>query len=525
MQRVLGRRREHRRAHGEAPAVAADQPHPGHDQHREEGAPRAKPREDAARVSEGARAWVRRATSRRRSPAARRRAHARALSLVFQDYSFYPRTWVLPLELADFRAQFDGNGQSSRFFIIKPDSGCQGRGIFLTQSFDRVSPMEPVVAQQYIKKPLLIDGFKFDLRLYVLVTSCTPLRVFLFNDGLVRLCTEEYVKPTNENLNDRCMHLTNYAINKLNDNFQANEDADAADVGSKRSLRWFMDWLANEKGEAKAETLWRRMGAMSVKVLMSVLPTLTREYEATFFKEGGLDRQPPPPPRAGAEGAPGADDADKAPSADGSRAFEILGIDVMIDSSLKPWLIEINHLPSFATDSPLDQEIKSRVISQASPCVRAARAGEAAPISERVRARRRTPFPCALRPCPSSRRSRTIGARTRAPSDRKPRTACTGALLRRARAAMRRRASRSARRTARTCAGRVSASRPSTRSTLPTSSSSWTISFANTRAKRRSSRTPSRRSTSPKTGRRARNPREAVASSGRTEVLPPRQLE
>ena len=54
-------------------------------------------------------------------------------------------------ELADFRAQFDSNGRSSQFYIIKPDSGCQGRGIFLTQNFDSISPLEQVVAQHYIR--------------------------------------------------------------------------------------------------------------------------------------------------------------------------------------------------------------------------------------------------------------------------------------------------------------------------------------------------------------------------------------
>jgi Tubulin-tyrosine ligase family len=43
---------------------------------------------------------------------------------------------------------------------------------------------------------------------------------------------------------------------------------------------------------------------------------------------------------------------------EGSRCIEVLGFDFMIDEALKPWLIEVNHLPSFGTDSPLDMNIK-----------------------------------------------------------------------------------------------------------------------------------------------------------------------
>ena len=45
--------------------------------------------------------------------------------------------------------------------------------------------------------------------------------------------------------------------------------------------------------------------------------------------------------------------------------FEILGFDVLIDEKLKPWLIEINHAPSFATDTPLDFKMKKDVIAEA----------------------------------------------------------------------------------------------------------------------------------------------------------------
>ena len=53
----------------------------------------------------------------------------------------------------------------------------------------------------------------------------------------------------------------------------------------------------------------------------------------------------------------------------GSRCFEVLGLDVMIDCKLNPWMIEVNHLPSFGTDSPLDLDIKERLMEEVFNCL------------------------------------------------------------------------------------------------------------------------------------------------------------
>ena len=49
------------------------------------------------------------------------------------------------------------------------------------------------------EKPFTIDGFKFDLRVYVAVTSCDPFRVFVYKEGLARFTTEQYEEPTQIN--------------------------------------------------------------------------------------------------------------------------------------------------------------------------------------------------------------------------------------------------------------------------------------------------------------------------------------
>lgn len=49
-----------------------------------------------------------------------------------------------------------------------------------------------MLVQRYIKTPLLIDNKKFDLRLYVVIVGLDPIHAYLADEGLARLCAENY---------------------------------------------------------------------------------------------------------------------------------------------------------------------------------------------------------------------------------------------------------------------------------------------------------------------------------------------
>lgn len=65
-----------------------------------------------------------------------------------------------------------------------------------------------------------MDKKKFDLRLYVLITSLNPFVCYINKEGLARFCTVEYEKPTDKNLRNAFMHLSNYSLQKRSELFQ-----------------------------------------------------------------------------------------------------------------------------------------------------------------------------------------------------------------------------------------------------------------------------------------------------------------
>lgn len=114
--------------------------------------------------------------------------------------------------------------QKDKFYIVKPENGCQGKGIYLTNHPSKIQKSNPMIVQRYITNPLLIDGLKFDLRVYVLITCVQPLRIFMFKDGLARFATEPFQAPNQLNADNLFKHLTNYAINKNHEQFVVDDE-------------------------------------------------------------------------------------------------------------------------------------------------------------------------------------------------------------------------------------------------------------------------------------------------------------
>ncbi len=131
-------------------------------------------------------------------------------------------------------------------WMVKPPSLNNGRGVHVLNSLDglellieqqqqnqkqleqqqrqlprggqqEVQPVqeEASCVQRYIRNPLLIDGLKFDIRIYILLTSLDPLKLYMYDDGLVRIATEKYTEDA-ESIYDSCIHVTNFAVNKKN---------------------------------------------------------------------------------------------------------------------------------------------------------------------------------------------------------------------------------------------------------------------------------------------------------------------
>lgn len=238
-----------------------------------------------------------------------------------------PRTYILPQDLKLLRQMWPKYSQQNVKWIIKPPASARGVGIKVVNRWSQIPKRKPIIVQRYVERPLLIQGNKFDLRLYVLVTSINPLRVYLHTDGLARFASVRYSENA-ATLNDRYMHLTNYSINKLSANYTKNEDADSCQ-GHKWTLRSLWQYLEGSCG-VDTERLWGTLRNLIIRTLLageSPINNMTRSNLLSKY-----------------------------------NCFELFGFDVLLDSDLSPWLLEVNISPSLHSASPLDLRVKGSLV-------------------------------------------------------------------------------------------------------------------------------------------------------------------
>jgi len=88
-------------------------------------------------------------------------------------FEIAPDTYILPDEFADFYSHFHSlknKDDEPNLWIVKPSASCQGKGIYIIDDISEAPIKENCIISRYINNPLLINGIKFDIRLYVLVT-------------------------------------------------------------------------------------------------------------------------------------------------------------------------------------------------------------------------------------------------------------------------------------------------------------------------------------------------------------------
>lgn len=200
-------------------------------------------------------------------------------------------------------------------WIVKPgENSNRGNGIFVTNDIHQITetiksePSHSFIIQKYIDRPFLISKRKFDIRLFTLVTSVNSIiQCYFYKEGYLRTSSKEF---TTKNLSNNLIHLTNDAIQKHAEDYGKYEN------GNKLSYSDFQRYL----------DLHNKQVNFIEDILPQIKNVVKDTIKASFLKIDEKKR---------------------------THSFEILGYDFLLDSELRPWLIEVNTNPCLELSSSI----------------------------------------------------------------------------------------------------------------------------------------------------------------------------
>lgn len=257
----------------------------------------------------------------------------------FNYDNFFPRTWVLYKE--DQCKEFFNEFNSLKYQQLKNERNIvyirkvgafshQGHGVepvndneeqtlrSMYKNGDLCGKVtRNYIIQYFVHNPLLLEGHKFDFRIYMLIASTNPLIAF-YHDGFLRVSLHEYTSQGNE----KGMFITNTALSKsLFSLARANGTFNGM---TEEELKDFQMWLFDDLQNYLFET-----GAINDKSWLDnylrpgfkkAMIHLLRMGQSSFLKT--------------------------------SSVYELMGMDFMLDSNLNIWFIEANTYPSLAGGFP-----------------------------------------------------------------------------------------------------------------------------------------------------------------------------
>jgi hypothetical protein len=177
------------------------------------------------------------------------------------------------------------------------------------------------ILQKYIANPLLIEGHKFDFRIYMLIASVDPL-ILYYHDGFLRVSLQKYDIRSK----DLWVHLTNAELAK--DLLVENNTNLTWNNMTQEQLRSLQYWNFTRFGNYMLEKgLIKDLSWLETGLRAQIQKSMVHLMRAV---EENIKRR--------------------------SHTYEFFGIDFMLDADLKLWFIECNGNPSLRHTIPIKEE-------------------------------------------------------------------------------------------------------------------------------------------------------------------------
>ena len=235
-------------------------------------------------------------------------------SIFKEKFSYISESFLLPKEKNSLIESIKKDVH--QLWVVKPILSSKSKGIKILTNIDDL-PKKCLVSK-YIKYPFLINERKFDLKLFVLVTSFTPLKIMIFKDGIVRFAMEKY-NLDNVNKVNKYVHFTNFVNSKSeNDN-----------KCKKWSLTLLRAYFINNNIEF--EIVYEKIKDLVIKSIITIFDKTIKNVKLLTKHKDVL--------------------------------FELLSFDLILDEQLSPFLVEINVNPSMNCDSDIDLKLKTAMIT------------------------------------------------------------------------------------------------------------------------------------------------------------------
>ena len=253
----------------------------------------------------------------------------------FNLEDFYQQTYCLYLkdQAEDFLAGAAVAGETEDLWILKPTDLSEGEGIkiisarseakeFVTGSADgNSSQRDSYIAQKYIRRPLLLQQRKSEIRIYWIIACLEPLQVMMFHEGTVRLNSLPFRLADFDN---QLVHITNVKQQYNHPDFDPNT-----------VLKWSFDdldaYLADTLQLTSADFIDSQLKPQLKQILAFVVRATQQALIST--PSNGL-------------------------------FFGLFGADIILDDQLKPWLTEIQKGPSLSFDDSIKRKVIAPLIQK-----------------------------------------------------------------------------------------------------------------------------------------------------------------